>query len=246
MSAPRIDVHVLTMPHDRPDWSEQLRADLAAAPVRQHWLPGLRDDMGAARAAGYALGQAEYVSWCCPDDRVNPAAFAALAQALDSNPFAPFAWAGEQCTDAHLRPLAPPRLWPQGYNRNLHRNSPAHVHGVVLMRRLLVQPLLPLLRQASGTAGFGADWLLSLLLSNPERDRPPGWQPLHLPIVGRQWRLHGHNAHQRFTQADAGRIRQLAGVQARYLHGAASAAPAEIAPSNSGPPCPSCGPPRPG
>ena len=236
-----IDCHILTTPSDDPAWTEQLADDLAEEPVNAHWLPGVPGEMGQARAAGYALGGAEYVSWACPDDRIVPGTFELLRQALEDAPFAPFAWAGEQRVDATLQELGAPAVHPNGHDQRALRNSPSYVHGVIVARRALVMPALPLLERARGTAGFLADWLLHLHLAAPHRQRPPGWEPVHVPVVGRLWRQHAGNAHRQIVPGDVAIVRRLAGVTPQYLHVIASARAARSA--TAGTDCPSCGAP---
>lgn len=101
----KIDCHVLTMPTDHPQWSADLRQDLDAEPVNQFWIEGIPGKLGAARAAGYALGEAPFLSYADPDDRVIPGVYERLLELLIANPKAPFAWAGEQVVDADLKPI---------------------------------------------------------------------------------------------------------------------------------------------
>lgn len=227
-----IDCHVLEMPGDNAAWAEQLRADLSAEGVSQHWLPGIQGALGAARAEGYRRGSAEFVSYADPDDRIIPGTFAALVDALEARPFAPFAWAGEQVTDAALQPQGDPDVWPEGYCPRRHQHQVRHVHGVVLYRRTLVERALPLLERAHA----GADWLLGLHLAQPNLARPDDWRPVHVPIVGRLWRQHRGGLHREFTAADRAKAARLAGITPQYLH------VIRQAPQSTAPPCLGCGP----
>ena len=58
-----IDCHVLEMPGDNAAWAEQLRADLSAEGVSQHWLPGIQGALGAARALASAAPMASRSSF---------------------------------------------------------------------------------------------------------------------------------------------------------------------------------------
>jgi len=243
-----IDVHILTMPSDRADWSAALRADLDAEGVHQHWLPGIAGEHAAARAAGFKQGSAEFVSTACPDDRILPGTYAKLLAVLRDNPLAPFAWAGEQDTEedtAHF--IGPPRIWAEGYSARLHRGSPMHVHGVILYRRRLVEQALPIMERARGAAGFGSDWLLALLLADPTNPLLPAeQQPVHLPIVARLWRHHDSQAHKLLTHEGFQEIRRLAGIPLQYLSVIRHRAPSK-AKSTAAPPsirtrrCGACG-----
>jgi len=210
-----IDCHVLTMPADNPAWAQELRADLDAEPVNQHWLPGIPGEFGAARAAGYDCGSAPFVSFADPDDRIVGGTFAALLQALDQNPGAPFAWVGEQRVSADLRPLGVPRVWTGPYDAQRHRNAlQMYCHGVVLIRRALCMAALPLLRQC----GMGADGVLLAHLAQPHAPLPASERPVHVPIVGRLWRQHPGGYHHAYTAAERERHQRLAGVTPQYLH----------------------------
>lgn len=225
-----IDCHVLHMPADNPAWADELRADLAAEPVHQHWLPGIAGAFGAARAAGYRLGSAEFVSFADPDDRIITGTYDTLLAALQAHPFAPFAWAGEQLVDASLAPLGEPDVWPEGYCTRRHVHQVRHVHGVVLYRRALVERALPLLERA----GSGADWLLGLHLAQPHLSRPDDWRPVHVPIVGRLWRQHAGGQHRSFSAADRQSVARLSGITPQYLHVVRQS-------QKAGPPCVGCG-----
>lgn len=152
-----IDCHVLTMQGDNAAWRDELRRDLDAEPVRQHWLPGIAGELGRARAAGLEAGGAPFVSWADPDDRIIRGTYGRLLQALQAQPQAPFAWAGEQRVDDDLTPIGQPSVWPGGYDQRRHRN---HIfgfcHGVVLIRRAALAPAMPLLRRC----GNGAEGIL--------------------------------------------------------------------------------------
>ena len=79
-----VDCHVLTMPADNAEWAAALRRDLDGEPVKQHWLAGIPGQLGQARAAGFALGAAPFVSFADPDDRIIAGTVAALLAALEA------------------------------------------------------------------------------------------------------------------------------------------------------------------
>ena len=209
-----IDCHILTLAGDNPDWAQELRNDLDAEPVTQHWLPGIKGEFGAARAQGYARGNAPFVSFADPDDRIVAGTYAALLQALYDNPAAPFAWAGEQRVDANLQPQGLPSVWQDGYNPRRHRNHPSYVHGVVLYRRTVVEPALALLSQC----GNGADWLMSAHAARLHMGLSRDQWPVHIPIVGRLWRQHSGGYHKQYTATDRNHAMRLMGITPQYLH----------------------------
>lgn len=205
-----IDCHVLTLPRFDPRWVEELRKDLYSEPVNQHWLPGIDGRLGEARAAGYSMGCAPFVTSADPDDRIMPGTFAALLHALEENPSAPFAWAGEQLVWEDLREL-PPRfrhVW-RGYSPMSHVYSGVHVHGVKLYRRELVMPLLDQMRQA----GPCCEFLLDLAIIKPHTKPPRSSWPVHVPIVGRLWRQHGQNGSRDIKAPDFDRMAQVLGFE---------------------------------
>ncbi|WP_123812210.1 hypothetical protein [Ottowia oryzae] len=230
--APLIDCHVLTLPGDNPAWRAELERDLAAQPVCQHWIAGIPGQIGAARAAGFALGDAPFVSFADPDDRIMGGVFAKLLQALQEKPDAPFAWAGEQRVGADLTPIGRAAVWPEGYDQRRHRNyTGAYCHGVVLIRRSVLAPALPALRACH----VGAEGVLLAHLAGVHAPIPPGREPVHLPIVGRFWREHRQAVHHTFTPADRARNSRALGFEPQYLH-TPRRPPAA--------PCATCGPPR--
>ncbi len=205
-----IDCHVLTLPRFDPRWVEELRSDLDREPVNQHWLPGIDGRLGDARAAGYLKGNAPFVTSADPDDRIMPGTFAALLQALQDNPSAPFAWAGERMVDEHLKPWPmKPHMWARGYDPISHVCKGVHVHGVKLYRREFVMRALHGLREA----GQCCEFLLDLAIAEPWTNPAPSIRPMHVPIVGRLWRQHSHNGYKLFTKHEFDRMAQVLGFQ---------------------------------
>ncbi len=203
----RIDCHVLSLPRFPAQWVQEMRSDLDAQPINQHWLPGIDGDLAEARARGFASGSAPFVSSADPDDRILPGTFAALLQALQDNPSAPFAWAGEKLVDEDLRDLPRrPHVWPRGYDPLSHISNGTHVHGVKLYRRELVTPLLDLMRRAGPCCEFALD----LAIVKPWTRTPSTW-PVHVPMVGRLWRWHGENGSREFKPVDFDRMAQVLG-----------------------------------
>ncbi|WP_019561991.1 hypothetical protein [Caldimonas manganoxidans] len=190
---PRIDVHLLTL--DEPaEWRAACIESLAGAPIRLHVLPGIPGRIGQARAAGYARGTLPLASFVDPDDLYEAGAFAPLADALDACPQAVLAYTDEALMDEAGRPLGVRRL---AYSAFQHAHSASHVHGLIVMRRCAVEPLLPRLFDLR----LRAEWALTRMLSQRG-------SVLHLPIVGRHWRQHPRQVHRTADPAVARRIRQ--------------------------------------
>ena len=194
-----IDCHVLTLPRFDRRWVAELRGDLDAEPVNQHWMAGIEGDLARARAKGFSAGAAPFVSSADPDDRIVPGTYALLAQALRDNPQAAFAWAGEQLVDEALVDLPiGPNVQPGGYHPVSHIARATHVHGVKLYRRKQVVPLLEMMC----SAGPCCEFMLDLALVRPWLNPPKLAWPVHVPVVGRLWRQHGGNGSKLFARSD--------------------------------------------
>lgn len=194
MSPPRIDVHLLTL--DEPaEWRQECLASLAGAPIRLHLVPGIPGRVGKARTAGFARGTLPLVSFVDPDDRYEAGAFASLADALDACPSAVLAYTDEALMDEQGRDTSVRRL---AYSAFQHAHSASHVHGLIVMRRSAVEPVLTRIADLDA----GADWLLTRLVA-----RRGG--VLHLPLVGRHWRQHPNQHHRRARSTALGPLPSL-------------------------------------
>lgn len=177
----RCDLHVIVCPFSNPRWVDELLADLREQPVNLHLPPCVEGNVGAARAAGFAMGSAEYVSFADHDDRILPGAVSACIEALDADASLGAVFTGEQVVNAELEPIRGADVSP--YRRDLHLSTPSHVHGLIVMRRALVAPLLddlPLLRAIP-------EWWITLSIA-----KAAGLA--RVPMVGRLWRWHHKQA----------------------------------------------------
>lgn len=209
-----IDCHILTLPRFDLNWVNEMRVDLDAQPVNQHWMQGIEGNLAQARATGFSLGCAPFVSSVDPDDRVLLGTFDALLQALHDNPLAPFAWAGEQMVNEHLVAWPErPNVWPNGYDPVLHACRGTHVHGVKLYRREQVEPHLQAMRTVGQACEFYLDMAIVKPYTNPSSD---AW-PVHVPIVGRLWRQHDSNGSRQFSRGDFDRMAQALGFDSMGL-----------------------------
>lgn len=177
----RVDLHVVVCPYCRRDWLDELLLDLESQPVNLHLPTCVEGSVGASRAAGFAMGSAEFVSFADPDDRILPGAVAACIDALDADPGLGAAFTGEQIVTALLDPAKPAGTRP--YDRRLHRATPAHVHGLIVMRRSLVEPWLANLPEYR----VCPEWFLTLSIAQTAR-------LVRVPMIGRLWRWHGGQA----------------------------------------------------
>jgi hypothetical protein len=179
----RCDLHVIVCQYCNPEWVGELMEDLRGQPVNLHLAPCVPGNVGAARAAGFAMGAAEYVSFADPDDRILPGAVAACIAALDADSTLGAVFTGEQLVTAFLDPVRskPAALSP--YNRERHLATPAHVHGLIVMRRALVEPWLDELHAFK----VMPEWFLTLSIARAAR-------LARVPMLGRLWRMHGKQA----------------------------------------------------
>jgi hypothetical protein len=83
------------------------------------------------------------------------------------------------------------------YSAFQHAHSASHVHGLIVMRRAVVEAVLA----ATTDIHPMADWLLTRLVAQ-------SGGVLHLPIVGRHWRQHPRQVHRTADPAVVRRIRQ--------------------------------------
>lgn len=173
----RCDLHVIVCPYCNQAWVNELMAGLREQPVNLHLPPCIAGNVGASRALGFAMGDAEYVSFADPDDRILPGAVAACIEALDADNSLGAAFTGEQVVNEELKPIRGPDLAP--YSHELHLTSPRHVHGLIVMRRRLVEPLLEDLALLHAIP----EWYLTLAIA-----KTAGLQ--RVPMLGRLWRWH--------------------------------------------------------
>ena len=80
-----IDVHMILLGDENPEWLAQCIQSLADEPVALHIVRGEFGHIGKWRAKGFRLGTNPYVAYVDPDDYVLPGAFAACAALLDSS-----------------------------------------------------------------------------------------------------------------------------------------------------------------
>lgn len=112
--------------------------------------------------------------------------------------------------DENLKPWPMrPHVWRDGYDPISHVCKGVHVHGVKLYRREFVMPVLDMMREA----GQCCEFLLDLALAKPYTTPPRAGWPVHVPMVGRLWRQHGHNGYRSFGKDDFDRMAQVLGFQ---------------------------------
>ncbi len=116
--------------------------------------------------------------------------------ALDACPSAVLAYTDEALIDEHGDSLGVRRL---AYSAFQHAHSASHVHGLIVMRRSAVDPVLTRIADLDA----GADWLLTRLVARQG-------SVLHLPLVGRHWRQHPNQHHRRGRSKALGSLPSVA------------------------------------
>lgn len=178
----RVDVHLLNWGEPE-EWKAQCLASLAGAAIALHELPGIPGEIGQARCQGFAIGALPYVSFVDPDDTYDASVFEVAALLLDKNPGAAMVYTDEAKMDESGRVL---EIRDLHYDFWAHMNTADHVHGVMVFRRALIESCM---WNLSGCRML-FEWALTLMMARQGKI-------LHLPMVGRQWRQHGAQAHKR-------------------------------------------------
>lgn len=85
----KIDVHMLVLGTERPDWKAQAIASIPTDICTLRIVDGIPGHIGRARVRAYKLGDAEFVSSLDPDDWVEPNTFELCLDFLERHPRCP-------------------------------------------------------------------------------------------------------------------------------------------------------------
>lgn len=85
----KIDVHMLVLGSERPDWKAQAIASIPTDICTLRVVDGIPGHIGQARVRAYELGDAEFVSSLDPDDWVQPNTFERCLDFLERHPRCP-------------------------------------------------------------------------------------------------------------------------------------------------------------
>lgn len=184
-ASPLIEAHIL-LGEEPFHWRLAAMADIEAIaayiPLRLHQLAMQPGRFGGARKAGWACGDAPYLTWFDPDDRYPQKEavdfFSRAACALDDTPNLAVVCSAEQQIDAEGRLFGRPQIAPPRPAEI--RSRPSALHGLQLWRRSIVQSLSPGLQDTDPVA----EWRLLLAALNA------GHAYLRLPPIARLWRRH--------------------------------------------------------
>lgn len=164
-----IDVHLLTLPHEREDWREQCLDSLRGQPVTVHVVPGIEGDIGQARYEAFQRGEHPYVAFADPDDLVLPGAYAACLDALEASRMLAAAYMHEYVVGEALV-LQPDKI----------STLP---HHLIVFRRAALAAYLPLLLDWRWPQPVSEGRMLVNALA---RNHPV----LEIPTPGYLWRRH--------------------------------------------------------
>jgi hypothetical protein len=152
-----IDVHVLTMPHERRDWLKQCLNSMGGEPVNVRVLPGKLDDLGGARADAFMVGDCEYVSFVDPDDYVLPGGFQACVSAMEKE------GSIAACTGEYITGVSGKII-----DHNCFRSW---VHHLIVLKRSVVENLVSVWRAWDHKRSTASDgrYFIEYLLNNGHR-----------------------------------------------------------------------------
>lgn len=180
-----IDAHILL--GDEPlEWRLDCLADIDDLPVRLHTCSAIDMDVAKARKTGWSQGSAPYLTWFDPDDRYPPCAADFLREAdimMDTHHDLACVYSCEQRVDSDLKFMGDPDRRPHSFERAIIR--PSGVHGLVVVRRELVQKYADRITDGDPTPEFR---LIQSIALN-------GWKFVRLPYLARLWRQHKNQAH---------------------------------------------------
>lgn len=189
----RVDVHILTM-NEPLSWREQCISSLEGADINLSVQPGIMKGMGEARARGFEIGSAKYVSYADPDDIYVPEVFGKLADLLDKDSSLSYAYSAQSMVLEDGTPT----------NVAFFSGTEMHPAGVFVMRRDLVLGALPIIRPLSNFT----EWVISSLLAEKGG-------VAFLPEVGRKHRIHPGQSHEVNDPAAMAILKES--FQRRYL-----------------------------
>lgn len=145
------DVHIITGPNETtPQWKEECFASLASEPINIHLLPPVPNHIGQARAKGFRLGTAPYVSFVDSDDRIIPGIFQKCIDILNTNSKVDVVWTLEEHIDKEGNIIkqvteSEKKERLNDIKNNWNERSSRHIHQIVVSRREAIVPYFPLL-----------------------------------------------------------------------------------------------------
>lgn len=170
-----IDVHILYMPGDNPEWTALLKSDLDRQGVTQTWLPGEVDKIGKRRSEAFEMSTKKYVAYADPDDRIPDGTYQRCLDYLENHPDVIAVYTGQSIIDKYGKIV---KTVIDKYDPVRHHRDVQHVHGTVVARREYALQTVDKLRIAPVER-----WVYSLLLVQLGK-------VIGLPIDGNHYRRH--------------------------------------------------------
>jgi hypothetical protein len=186
----QIDVHVLHLPFENPEWKDQCLEQLSLEPnINIHIVPGIFRDIKQSRINGYSMGTSEYVSYVDPDDLIEPGIFGKCQKVLDMNPHLVGVYTRSSIIDENANIIKdymkPYREWRDHY---MFQNY-FEIHQLVVIRRkysdIVNRQIELLAKEGRYTSDTYIEHLRYTLLSLLGR-----WKAL--PDLGYHWRSDGN------------------------------------------------------
>ena len=203
----KCDVHILTSPKwSTPKYETECFNSIAHEPVHVHVLDAIDGKIGQARAQGFSLGTAPYVSFMDSDDLIVPGTYQQCIDYLDGNSDVDIVFTLEDHIDARGRPIISHQMSKGKITNIMRRFVPVGlralklVHQIVVTRRESMEPYLEFL-EGWDNMPEKALWAQQML------DRR---HFALLPIVGHKWRQHSRQqAHRGITSEIKERYKSL-------------------------------------
>lgn len=186
-----LDVHVLLLDNSNPIYLAECCNSLRFEPVNIWYANGVNNDIGEARSKAFLLGEAKYVSYVDPDDRVIPGSFQKCIDYLEANPSCPAVYTDEKMIDEDGDFIM--NGWSyddkpfleKGYNPELLQG----IHHLLVMRRDILLKCLPLKSKRVPEPVLTAELRTYGALE-------------HLHFFGYEYRIHGKNTFSSHTAAE--------------------------------------------
>ena len=181
----RVDTHIITLQGwsgQREDWYEKCLASLEDQPTNIHVIEGVQGHIGKGRAAGFATGSAEFVSFADPDDYLEPDAVQTVVDFLDANPNI------DVCCTSENVITEEGEFTTSSMHHKLYKSfnyrSLLHMHHLVVARREAIEPYLDFIAERPNHCEF-ALWF------EMYKDGK-GFELLE--YIGYNWRMHENPA----------------------------------------------------
>lgn len=142
--------------------------------------------IGQNRKIGYSLGEAKLKSYADYDDLYNPAIFPHIISVFERNPTASLVYS-EEILFNEQGVISSDSV---KYDKYVHREKPAHVHGLIVYRSSVIESAPENLWNFTLV-----DWALSLWASLQG-------DIIRVPCVGRYWRQHPEQCSRNITAKD--------------------------------------------